>query len=177
MIIKKHFEPKLILPKLISFFKWIGILGLISFIVIVLATIISIASSNSQSFSLCFNNECINNTVDAFSGAIKFMAGLIFLLTSIATIGGIFIALMGYINNHETSALNNHISHFSIFKDYIISEVSKRDRLDNSALDVFKWYNLIFSNSRAGSMAISLEYINEINNVNSVINEAIALRS
>jgi hypothetical protein len=166
MTTNTNFSPKTVLPQLIHYFKWITIIGLVFFAMIVISTIFSIVSSDFQNFSFCFTNHCINNTLTAFSGAIKFMAGLVFILTSIATVGGIFIALMGYINNHETSTLNNHISHFTIFKDYINIEVMKRDRLDVSVLDIFRWYNLIFINSRLGSMVISDRYIDIIKEIN-----------
>ncbi|CAM2775237.1 retron Ec48 family effector membrane protein [Pseudoalteromonas distincta] len=166
MKINSSLNPHRLLSRLILCFKFITVIGLIILVLMVASTFYSIANSEYQTFTFCFKNECVNNTINTFSGAIKFFSGLIFILTSIATIGGIFIALMGYINNHQSNMLNNHISHFSLFKEYLKAETLKRDRLSLSAFDVFKWYNLIFENSRTGSMNISKTYISLITEVN-----------
>jgi hypothetical protein len=148
------------------------IIGLVFLLVSVLATSFSLIFLPNMSFSLCFSNQCIETAIVLFSASIKILQGLIIVITSIATIGGIFLALKSYINTHNSSILHNHISHLSLFKDFILGELKKRDKLHISSFDIFKLYNLIYNNSKSGSMKISAEYINAINSINIVIDSS-----
>jgi hypothetical protein len=138
----------------------------------IIATSISLISSPNMSFSFCLKNECIETAIVLFSASIKILKGLLIVLTSIATIGGIFLALKSYINTYNNSILHNHISHLSLFKDFILGELNKRDKLHISSFDIFKWYNLIYNESKSGSMGISAKYIDAINSINVVIDSS-----
>ncbi|OYD21300.1 hypothetical protein B6S09_16095 [Oceanimonas baumannii] len=94
------------------------------------------------------------------------------LLVSIATVGGIVVAVSNYLNVAQTNALNNHISHFKIFQDYVTFEVGKRNMLNISSVDMFRWYNLIFHSSRTGSMDISGEYVMAMIGINDEISRS-----
>ena len=117
-------------------------------------------------YNLCLTNECIKYTYTLFEYSLKGFSITITLLTSIATIGGIIVALLNYVSTTNSSALNNHIAHFKIFNDYLFFEIEKRDRLNISAIDIFKVYNLIFDKSRTGIMDVSEEYRNDISSLN-----------
>jgi hypothetical protein len=135
----------------------------------ILSTSYSIIQSPDQNFSFCFTNECLELTIVSFSASIKIFKGLLIVITSITTIGGIFLALKNYIDTHNSSILHNHISHLSLFKDFILVELEKRDKLELPSFDIFKWYNMIYKYSKTGSMIISSDYINFIKSINLVI--------
>lgn len=108
--------------------------------------------------SICLNNGCVERFFKIFDQSFLIMSVTLEVLVGLATIGGIVVALMSYLNSASATALSNHISHFSIFQSYLASEISKRNRISPSSVDVFVWYNLIFSNSRTGKTSISDEY-------------------
>ncbi|MFD3245410.1 retron Ec48 family effector membrane protein [Rahnella aquatilis] len=120
----------------------------------------------------CFNNTCLENAAAGFSQSILIMQAMFILLGIIASVGGIIVALMGYINSVSVSALGNHISHFKIFQEYLSYEINKRDRLSPSSFDIFKWYNIIFNKSRSGSTSVSEEYCTLVLKLNELISKS-----
>jgi hypothetical protein len=120
----------------------------------------------------CFKNECINYFAEQTSSLYSITSNYLALLTFIVTSGGIYIAIKTYINTANTNALNCHISHYNIFSEYINSEIKKLDMIKISSLDVFKWYNAIFPNSRSGSMNVSTNYKETINCINNAIKQS-----
>lgn len=121
------------------------------------------------SSALCFSNECVKRFFDAFDQSFLILAKTLELLVGLATIGGIVVALMSYLNSASATALSNHISHFTIFQNYVASEILKRNRISPSSVDTFVWYNLIFSNSRTGKTSISEGYCQIIVTLNEVL--------
>lgn len=118
---------------------------------------------------LCFNNGCIKKFLEIFDQSFLILSATLSLLVGITTIGGIIVALMSYLNSANATALANHISHFTIFQNYVAAEISKRNRISPASVDTFVWYNLIFSNSRTGRTSISDEYCNVISALNNEI--------
>ena len=162
-------EAKELLDKFILIFKKITIWTLSILFFLVIWNFISILISDKYTLSLCLSNQCIENVIKAFSATIKFGQAIFNSLVTIVTIGGIFLALLSYINNYTSNVLNNHIAHLSIFKDYITSEIQKRDYLDISAFDIFKLYNIIYDNSKLGDMNVSTRYIEFLKTINNEI--------
>jgi hypothetical protein len=163
----KEFYKRFVIVLFITF-----LIGFVTFLLSIIVTTMSIVLSPKINFSFCFNNECLEAVINSYSASIKILQSLLIMLTSVSTIGGIFLALKSYINTHNSSILHNHIAHFSLFKDFILGELVKRDKLNISSFDVFKWYNLIYAKSKSGSMNISTNYINAINSVNLVIDSS-----
>lgn len=120
----------------------------------------------------CFNNTCIKNAATGYSQSILILQAMFILLGIVASIGGIIVALMGYINSVSVSALGNHISHFKIFQEYLSYEINKRDRLSPASFDIFKWYNIIFNKSRSGSTSVSDEYCALVLKLNNIISNS-----
>lgn len=118
---------------------------------------------------LCFNNGCIKKFLELFDQSFLILTVTLNLLVGLATIGGIIVALMSFLNSANATALTNHISHFSIFQNYVAVEISKRNRISPASVDTFVWYNLIFSNSRDGKTSISDEYCSVIAALNDEI--------
>lgn len=118
---------------------------------------------------LCFNNGCIKKFIELFDQSFLILTATLNLLVGLATTGGIIVALMSFLNSANATALTNHISHFSIFQNYVTVEISKRNRISATSVDTFVWYNLIFSNSRTGKTSISDEYCSIISALNDEI--------
>ncbi len=154
---------------LISSFMAVAVVGFVISLISIMSTIVARETYN---LPLCMSSDCIDYAYKLFGGSFKIISAIIGLLTSIATIGGIFVALLNYVNVSDSSALNNHISHFKIFSDYLIFEVSKQGNLKVSAINIFKLYNLIFPSSRLGDMNVSNNYISLVNRLNNEINES-----
>jgi hypothetical protein len=119
--------------------------------------------------SICLTNDCVQYWSTIFEYPLLIAKSTSDLLVAFATAGGIVIALMSYIASVSTSALANHISHYSIFQEYMMNEISKRDRISLTSIDILSWYNHIFSSSRTGIMTVSKEYFSYIEKLNSQI--------
>ncbi|MGF6769483.1 hypothetical protein P3T18_001953 [Paraburkholderia sp. GAS199] len=115
-----------------------------------------------QLFSLhfCLTDGCLKYWLESVPNALAVAKATSDFLVAVATTGGIIVALMSYVSSVSNSAITNHISHYSVFQSYVSNEIHKRRRIDPSAVDTFLWYNLIFPQSRDGSIKISLEYRN-----------------
>jgi hypothetical protein len=118
---------------------------------------------------LCFNNGCVKKFLEVFDQSFLILSATLSLLVGGTTIGGIIVALMSYLNSANATALTNHISHFSIFQNFVAAEISKRNRISQTSVDAFVWYNLIFSESRTGRMSISDDYCSLISALNAEI--------
>lgn len=116
--------------------------------------------------SFCFSNDCVERFFKIFDQSFLILDATLDVLVGLVTVGGVVVALMSYLNSASATALSNHISHFSIFQSYVASEISKRNRISQSSVDVFVWYNLIFSNSRTGKTSISDQYCDVISALN-----------
>lgn len=120
----------------------------------------------------CLTNTCVEYGLSLYSQALLVLKETLNLLVTLATIGGIIVALLSYLNSSGATALSNHISHFSIFQSYIANEISKRDRLSASSIDIFLWYNAIFFKSRSGLTTISPEYVFLVEAINDEIKKS-----
>jgi hypothetical protein len=158
-----------LLSRLAALLIGVAILGAFSAITVFLAT-----GYQDGIFLLnpCFTSDCVDQAAEYFSGPMSIIKETINLLVAIATIGGIIVALMSYITSVGTTALSNHISHFSIFQNYLNNEIARRDRISPTSIDTLFWYNAIFSDSRFGQTSISLEYIELVKSLNTQISQS-----
>ncbi|MFT0140649.1 retron Ec48 family effector membrane protein [Alcanivoracaceae bacterium MT1] len=127
----------------------------------------TIFEADLQKRSLCISSKCIEYFSGKISGSLFIIGLTAKSLTVTATCGGIIVAILGYLNNAQSSALGNHIAHLSIFGDYVKLEIEKLDRLNKSDFDILFLYNFIFVDSKKGLTAASKEYrifIIELNN-------------
>ncbi|MGK0393924.1 MAG: hypothetical protein ACJA0B_002107 [Alcanivorax borkumensis] len=120
-------------------------------------------------YDICFSNKCYLEFYDGFEAALLLGNFLIKLILGLATVGGIFIALLTYVSIQGANALSNHLSHFSVFQDYVKSEIDRRPLVSLSSVDILKWYNFIFSDSRSGVTTVSDEYVFFVKSLNEKI--------
>lgn len=115
-----------------------------------------------SNLEFCLSSSCIELFSRTYSGAIKILAVTLSLLVSLATTGGILVALMSYQESVSANSLSNHVSHLSLFRSYIEREIEKGQKLRNSSVDIHAWYFLMFPRSRSGSTRLSDRYIGSI---------------
>lgn len=128
--------------------------------------------SDAFSQNMCFAGSCIENFAETFSQALAILNITGSLLGGVATLGGIIVALLSYINTAKSTAVSNHIAHLNIFITYIHGEIDKRDRLSKQGFDIMRWYNLMYQNSANGSLEISEDYKIFLKRLNADLNES-----
>lgn len=120
----------------------------------------------------CITSACVEYAIDTFDGAVLVLQGTVGFLFLLGTIGGIVIALLQYVNSVESTALSNHIGHFTLFTGYVQSELEKKPFVSENSVDIFHWYNSIFRESRLGNTSVSKDYIALVERLNSAIRES-----
>lgn len=143
--------------------------GFVLFVLVVVAT-----SLESEHFSrpICFKGSCVEDYLEQQGPAFTILTGTLDLAVSIATIGGIVVALLSYFNTSSSAALANHIEHLKVFSDYLEVEIAKRSRLKSSVIDTLLLYGVIFSQSRSGKTTVSKEFQQIIEGLNKIIIES-----
>lgn len=138
------------------------------------ATILTSTVFENKLYELpfCFTNECIKKFVEKTDFVYTSAKATFDLGVAIATMGGIFVALLSYLSSSANDALTNHIEHLKVFSEYIEGEVKKRDRLSSSLIDTLFLYSFIFRQSRNGKTEVSIEYEKFISDLNIIINES-----
>lgn len=136
------------------------------------SALVSIYDKNLIEHDICFNGDCVKRLLQEIEPALGIAKGAIDFGVAIATIGGIFVALLSYLSSANNAALTNHIEHLKIFAEYIESEVKKRDRLSYSNFDTLLLYGKIFNQSRVGKTTVSDGYRVFISDLNNVIEES-----
>lgn len=122
-------------------------------------------------YYLCLLSECVVDFKEKFSGAL----GILEFGASVAYIfifaSGVYIALKNYMTSVSSSALSGHISHLTMFKDFMLDEIKNYGSLKIQRVNVYCWYRLAFPKSSEGKITISNDYKNSVNNIKSAINE------
>jgi len=145
------------------------VIALIGFGLAIFVGVVSIIDNELFSLSLCFNNDCVGYFLKHIKNALGIANSTLGILVSVTTVGGIAIALLNYINSSNTSALSNHIAHFSIFHGYLNSEIKNLSMVSSTSVDILSLYNLIFSKSRGGKTDVSKKYIEFVTSLNDEI--------
>lgn len=148
---------------------FLSIIALVGFGLSALIISVSIFESKLYDLSFCFNDECIGLLLKYINNALLIANSTLGILVSVATVGGIIVALLSYLNSSNTSALSNHISHFSIFHSYLTSEINNLSMVSPTSIDILSLYNCIFNKSRSGKTDISDSYVNFVNSLNEEI--------
>lgn len=140
--------------------------------ILIWSLIETIASQKLYNLDFCLQSNCINFFTDKISGVVKLVQFLGGVITLIAALWGATIALRTYISGVDNSNITNHIAHFSMFRDFVSSEVAKRKKISPDTVDVHLWYSTIFPNSRNGNLNHSELYKKYLAEIVSVIEDA-----
>lgn len=124
---------------------------------------------NLFSLQICFQKQCVKDYLDAIDQALLIAKATLDLSVAIATVGGIFVALLSYFNSAGTAALANHIEHLKVFCEYLDAEIKKRDRISSELIDYLLLYGFIFNQSRSGKTSVSDDYKILIGGLNKII--------
>jgi len=151
------------------FFVFISLIG---FGFSILIGAVSIYDNGLFRLPLCFNNDCVGYLLKYIKSAVDIASSTLGVLVSVTTIGGIFVALLSYLNSSNTSALSNHIAHFSIFHGYLSGEIENLSMVSPTSVDILSLYNFIFSQSRSGKTDVSKMYIDFVESLNNEINRS-----
>lgn len=135
------------------------------------------SSLDGQLFSksFCFTTSCLEEYFSDVGQSLVIAKATFDLCVAIATIGGIFVALLSYFNASGSAALANHIEHLKVFCEYIDSEVEKKDRLSAQLIDSLLLYGFIFNQSRSGRTSVSKDFNDLILGLNVIIQESNAI--
>lgn len=149
--------------------KWLIALLIVIFLTGVLASVIVLVHTGFHNDlfkrDICLGNACVAYFKSRASVSIDILRGSIELMVAVATIGGIVVALLSYLESVNANALTNHISHISIFENFLRREVETKDRISAKSINIYFWYGLIFERSRVGSTSISEKYISVVNGI------------
>lgn len=152
-----------------------GVISLILFTGLLISAVTlasTLLTSNSFERSLCLTNSCVKEFFGETDQSLSIAKATFDLGVAIATIGGIFVALLSYFTTASNGALTNHIEHLKVFGEYLESEISKREKLSTQSIDRLLLYGLIFNQSRVGKTTVSDEYREFLNQLNSIILES-----
>lgn len=159
--------------------RWLRKLGIALSLILMIGLLLSISiwictsmQENLFSLDICFTNKCVSDFGDSISTSLAVAKSTLDICVAVATIGGIFVALLSYINTANNNALTNHIEHLKVFSEYLESEIKKRDRLRSELFDSLLLYSTIFNESRHGNTAVSKEYIEFIVQLNNIVIES-----
>lgn len=119
--------------------------------------------------TICLTNDCVEEYVETNSQFFSMLKATFDVGVAMATIGGIFVALMSYFNTASNAALTNHIEHLKVFREYIEAEIQKRENLSTDRFDILLLYSTIFNQSRSGKTSVSDEYKEIILSLNRII--------
>ena len=127
---------------------------------LVIATVL-FAGIDDGAFSrrICFQRECFKNIFYIYKAPVAIASGTLTVLSSVATVGGIFVALQSYVANVRATAFSNHISQLNAFLNYVAGEISKRPRIAPQSVDSFYWYRAIFNDAGKGDLEVSNNYV------------------
>lgn len=161
----------IILGLLLAFIFIVGLgLSVVSFFA-------SSLDSHLFSKSFCFTQSCLSAYFSDLEQSFMIAKATFDLCVAIATIGGIFVALLSYLNTSGSAALANHIEHLKVFCEYVDGEVKKKDRLSAQLIDSLLLYGFIFNQSRNGRTSVSNDFKDLILGLNVIIMESNAICS
>jgi len=127
---------------------------------------------NLNKLDFCLQSKCIDFFATKITGVVALAQFFGWLVTLIAALGGAIIALRTYVTGIGNSNITNHIAHFSMFRDFVNSEINKRKKISPDTIDIHMWYNVIFPESKSGNLMYSQIYLDHLNEIKGVVEDA-----
>lgn len=122
--------------------------------------------------SFCISHKCLKSFGLSFNDAIEFLGLSLKLLLTSVTIFSIYYALKNYISATNAAKTTIHLTNLNTFKDYLTSESKFENVFNIRKIDILKWYNIIYPDSRIGELYVSENYKSKIQKVNALIDES-----
>ncbi|MCK8130083.1 retron Ec48 family effector membrane protein [Pseudoalteromonas sp. 2CM39R] len=120
----------------------------------------------------CFTQKCIKTFGLSFKDAFDFLEISLKLLFTSVTIFSIYFALRNYISATTAAKTTIHLTNLNTFKDYLISESKGENALNVKKIDILKWYNIIYPDSRFGELYVSETYKQKLSEINRLIDNS-----
>ena len=141
-------------------------------IVLSIVIISTISDQKLYDRNLCLSSQCIAMFSKEIEGITLLIQAFGWLLITFVTIYGVVIALRTYYSGVQNNNNTNHTTHLTMFRDFANSELSKRNSISPDKVNIYKWYSIMFPQSRRGVFIVCENYIKLINEVVDVINQA-----
>ncbi|EDL69258.1 retron Ec48 family effector membrane protein [Vibrio campbellii] len=136
---------------------------------LIISVVTEFVNNESLSFGFCLTQQCISVVAEHFGSTLEFYKSLFYLIVPLA---GIFAGIVG-LNTYKlavsNSVVNNHISNFKLFCDFIDREIEKRKLIDKDDVDLFTLYLNVFPKSKLGVFDDFSRYRKRIVKINDVI--------
>ncbi|MBK4783585.1 MAG: hypothetical protein FT714_03640 [Pantoea sp. Pent] len=158
--------------KVNSLKKSIIILCFAFLIALLIIIIITISDQKLYDRDLCFSSQCIATFSKEVEGITSLIQAFGWFLITFVTIYGVIIALRTYYAGVQNNNNTNHTTHLTMFRDFANSELAKRTSISPDKVNIYKWYSIMFPESRNGVFIASDSYIKMISEVRDVINQA-----
>ncbi len=165
----KFINGRISVVALLSVLFFVFLAGISLAVVIVISTRLD---PGVRELELCLSSECFDLFGKTFKGAIDVVSATLSALVTLATVGGIVVALLVYNETVRANTLSNHISHLALFRSYVEKEIAKKNVLIEASVDFHAWYVLMFPESRMGNVVLSEEYVKAIHAVRDSILES-----
>ena len=151
------------------------IIIILCFVFLIVLSIVIISTVSDQKLydrDLCFSSECIATFSKEVEGITLLIQAFGWFLITFVTIYGVIIALKTYYSGVQNNNNTNHTTHLTMFRDFANSELAKRNSISPDKVNIYKWYSIMFPDSRNGVFIASDSYIEMISEVRDVINQA-----
>lgn len=155
-----------------KFIFFVAFVCLLSISILLVSLCVTIYATKLYKLDLCIQSQCIDYFAKQITGVVALAQFFGWFITLVAALGGAIIALRTYVTGVGNSNITNHIAHFSMFRDFVNSEVNKRKKISPDTIDIHLWYSIIFPESKIGYLECSGNYRNQLGNIKGVVDEA-----
>lgn len=146
-------------------------------IILIVIALIYFPYSTYFNGNICKDINCIEIFFKENFSPLSWFSSWLGVAYNLATIFGIFIAVLTYKKNSESQSMVNHFSNLGLFNTYVTEEIKKLDYLHLSSFDLVMWYTCIYDESKNGSLECSNKYANIIKSYSDLIEKSNQLRT
>lgn len=123
-------------------------LVLVFFVLVVI--VFGIIFSGDFSWGFCLTNECLNVVGLKYSMLLNLLKEITIFMGTLAAGIGVLVAWKTYDLSLQNSIMANHSANLKNFIDFSKIYISRNPNLDLDKIDLYKFYNVVFPNSRQG---------------------------
>ncbi|MBE3868264.1 hypothetical protein HJ160_03775 [Vibrio parahaemolyticus] len=143
--------------------------ALVTMVVLIISIVIEFLDNENLTFSFCVTTQCVAVVNEHFKETLSLFKSIAYMIVPLAGLSGALVGLSNYSLAVSNSVMNNHISNFKLFCEYVDRELGKKDLIDSEAIDYFLMYSLIFPESKKGNFNNFDKYNEKVANINKVI--------
>tara|TARA_R110001632_G_scaffold41641_1_gene104809 strand:+ start:38190 stop:38888 length:699 start_codon:yes stop_codon:yes gene_type:complete len=165
MLLKKiHFPP---------FYKIIIVLYFIIFFLnLLFYCFFKYIQADYYNLDLCITYNCLSYFFSAFDGVVEIIEFYVVNLFYLISMVSLYVATQHYIKSNISTNMATHISNANTFKSHIEEDVLRSNIVGLSAIDSYKWYNIVYPESRNGFLLVSENYKDKIKIISKIIEES-----